>query len=147
VNNDLDVNSDWRENSFEQLRRFAAVEIVRSIPTLAVKLQDKNPLLFGSYDRDRSESEFRLSIAPPLAVLSVQFVALGMDRPLPLWPWVGYAGLVAVVALIVKGFQKRFSSVNVVVTALEIGTIESQMMTRLEAVPADVYGDKTTATE
>jgi hypothetical protein len=45
-------------------------------------------------------------------------------------------GLIAVVALIVKGLQKRFSSVNVVVTALEIGTIESQMITRPEAVPA-----------
>lgn len=87
-----------------------------------------------------------VTASPPPAVLSIQFVLLGLDRPLLLWPWAGYVGLIAVVALIVKGFQKRFSSVNVVVTALEIGTIESQMITRLEAVPVDVYGNKAAET-
>lgn len=136
------MNREWREYSLKELTEPVVEEVIKSIPSLAIKLQDKNALLFGSYDRDKSESEFRLSIAPPLAVLSVQFVVLGLDEPLLLWPWAGYAGLIAVVALVVKGFQKRFSSVNVVVTALEIGTIESQMITRLEAVPADVYDDK-----
>jgi hypothetical protein len=135
------MDDAWREYSLKELRTPVAEEIVRSIPSLAIKLQDKNPLLYGSYDRDRSESEFRLSIAPPIAVLSVQFILLGMDRTMTLWPWAGYIGLIAVVALLVKGFQKRFSSVNVVVTALEIGTIESQMITRLESVPADKYDD------
>jgi hypothetical protein len=139
--NERAMNHEWRENALKQLKEPMVEEVIKSIPSLAIKLQDKNALLFGSYDRDKSESEFRLSIAPPLAVLSVQFVVLGLDRSLLLWPWAGYVGLIAVVALIVKGFQKRFSSVNVVVTALEIGTIESQMITRLEAVPADAHAD------
>lgn len=137
------VDDDVRENALKRLRTPIIDEIVHSVPSLAIKLQDKNQLLYGSYDRDKSESEFRLSIAAPLAVLSVQFLVLGYDRTLPLWPWTAYAGFVAVVALIVKGFQKRFSSVNVVVTALEIGTIESQMLTRLEAVPAVDQEEKT----
>lgn len=140
--NERMMDDEWREYSLKELRTPVSEEIVQSIPSLAIKLQDKNPLLYGSYDRDRSESEFRLSIAPPIAMLSAQFIILGMDRTLTLWPWAGYIGLIAVVALVVKGFQKRFSSVNVVVTALEIGTIESQMISRLEAVPADKYDDK-----
>lgn len=141
-----EMNRAYREYSLKELKESMVEAVIKSIPSLAIKLQDKNALLFGSYDRDKSESEFRLSIAPPLAFLSVQFVVLGLDRSLLLWPWAGYAGLIAVVALVVKGFQKRFSSVNVVVTALEIGTIESQMITRLEAVPADVYDDKSAPT-
>lgn len=144
--NQRGMDDDWREYALKQLQTPVAEEIVRSIPSLAIKLQDKNQLLYGSYDRDKSESEFRLSIAPPVAVLSVQFILLGLDRSLPLWPWAGYIGLIAAVALLVKGFQKRFSSVNVVVTALEIGTIESQMITRLDGVPADTYDEKPSAT-
>lgn len=142
VGNERRMDKEWREYALKQLRGPVAEEIVRSIPSLAIKLQDKNQLLFGSYDRDKSESEFRLSIAPPLAVLSSQFILLGLDRTMTLWPWAGYAGLIAAVALVVKGFQKRFSSVNVVVTALEIGTIESQMITRLDGVPADSYDEE-----
>lgn len=140
------MDREWRDYALKDLKEPMVEEVIKSIPSLAIKLQDKNALLFGSYDRDKSESEFRLSIAPPLAVLSMQFVLLGLDRPLLMWPWAGYVGLIAVVALVVKGFQKRFSSVNVVVTALEIGTIESQMVTRLEAIPEDEYPDKTVAT-
>ena len=140
------MNEEWRKYALRQLKEPMVEEIIKSIPSLAIKLQDKNALLFGSYDRDKSESEFRLSIAPPLAFLSVQFVLLGLDRSFLLWPWAGYVGLIAVVALIVKGFQKRFSSVNVVVTALEIGTIESQMTTRLDAIPEGDYPKKTAAT-
>lgn len=140
------MNEEWRKYALRQLKEPMVEEIIKSIPSLAIKLQDKNALLFGSYDRDKSESEFRLSIAPPLAFLSVQFVLLGLDRSLLLWPWAGYVGLIAVVALIVKGFQKRFSSVNVIVTSLEIGTIESQMTTRLDAIPEDDYPKKTAAT-
>lgn len=140
-----EMNHAYREYSLKELKEPMVEEVIKSIPSLAIKLQDKNALLFGSYDRDKSESEFRLSIAPPIAVLSVQFVVLGMNQPLLMWPWAGYIGLIAVVALVVKGFQKRFSSVNVVVTALEIGTIESQMITRFDAIPADSYEEKPAA--
>jgi hypothetical protein len=151
-----EMDHAYREYSIKELKEPMVEEVIKSIPSLAIKLQesipslaiklqDKNALLFGSYDRDKSESEFRLSIAPPLAVLAVQFILLGLDRSLLMWPWAGYAALIAVVALIVMGFQKRFSSVNVVVTALEIGTIESQMITRLDAIPADEAPDKVAA--
>lgn len=140
------MNEAWREHSLKQLKEPMVEEIIKSVPSLAIKLQDKNALLFGSYDRDKSESEFRLSIAPPLAVLSVQYILLASpDRPLWLWPWAGWVGLVAAVALMVKGIEKRYSSVSVVVTALEIGTIESHMITRLEAVPSDKYDDHKSA--
>jgi hypothetical protein len=136
------MDDDLRINALKRLRTPVFQEIVGSIPSLAIKLQDKNQLLYSSYDRDKSESEFRLSISLPLAALSVQFLVLGFDRTVTLWPWAAYVGFIAVVALAVKGFQKRASSVNVVVTALEIGTIQSQMITRLDAVPSDVYEDQ-----
>lgn len=141
-----DMDDDLRNNALRQLKKSFFDEIIGSIPALAIKLQDKNQLLYGSYDRDKSESEFRLSISLPLAALSVQFLALGYDRQLTLWPWAAYAGAIAVVALAVKGLQKRFSSVNVVVTSLEIGTIKSQMIARLDAVPSDVYESQLPAT-
>jgi hypothetical protein len=136
------MDDDLRNNALKQLHKSVFQEIVGSIPSLAIKLQDKNPLLYSNYDRDKSESEFRLSISLPLAALSIQFLFLGFDRSLPMWPWAAYAGFIAVVALAVKGIQKRVSSVNVVVTALEIGTIDSQMIARLDAVPSDVYGEE-----
>jgi hypothetical protein len=137
----LGMDNDVRNNALKQLHTPLSKEIVESIPMLAIKLQDRNPLLYSSYDRDKSESEFRLSIALPLAVLSVEFLLMGFDRSLPMWPWAAGAGLLAAVGLVVKGFQKRFSSVNVVVTALEIGTIESQTISRLDAVASDVYDE------
>lgn len=134
---DQEMDRIVRDNALNQLAGAFFEDIIRSIPSLAIKLQDKNPLLYGSYDRDRSESEFRLSIAVPVTVLSIQFLFLGSGLDSLLWPWASYIGITATVALVVKGFRKRFDSVNIVVTALEIGTIESQMIARLDAIGAD----------
>lgn len=50
------MDGDLRNNALRQLKEPFFDEIVESIPALAIKLQDKNQLLYGSYDRDKSES-------------------------------------------------------------------------------------------
>jgi hypothetical protein len=104
------------------------------IPVLATKLQEKNKDLFDSYDRDRSEAEFRLSIAPPMAVLSVQVFILGLSGEVVVGSVAAVVGLVASVVLLRKGWLKVLDSTSVVVTALEIGTINSHVIERLDAL-------------
>lgn len=103
------------------------------IPVLATKLQEKNKDLFDSYDRDRSEAEFRLSIAPPIATLSVQLSILGLSGNVVLGSISAAIGLMAAVVLFRKGWLKVLDSTSVVVTALEIGTISSRVIEKLDA--------------
>ncbi|WP_133185588.1 hypothetical protein [Arthrobacter sp. Bz4] len=109
-------------------------EMAEDIPVLATKLQEKNKDLFDSYDRDRSEAEFRLSIALPIAVLSVELFILGLGGDVVLGSVAAVVGLVASVVLLRKGWLKILDSTSVVVTALEIGTISSHVIERLDAL-------------
>lgn len=121
-----------RTHALDRLKSQIMEEVFYSIPSLATKLQENNADLFSSYDRDKSESEFRLSISLPIAALATYTSIL--EPASAWWPWLSIASIVAAVALVVKGLMKRFSAVNVVITALELGIIESQMLARLDAI-------------
>ncbi|GAA3322658.1 hypothetical protein GCM10017711_07350 [Paeniglutamicibacter sulfureus] len=119
------------DHAVKQLQPLLSEAVIASIPTLAIKLQEKNKDLFDNYDKDKSEAEFRLSIAGPLAVLTVQVLILSWGNSDYYWPWASLVGLIAVVMLVVRGLAKRSSATNVVITALEIGTIESSELSLL----------------
>ncbi|ASN39195.1 hypothetical protein CGQ24_09310 [Arthrobacter sp. 7749] len=129
------MKSQYLEHSTRQLQPLLSKSVGESIPALAVKLQEKNKDLFDNYDKDKSEAEFRLSIAGPLAILSVQIFIISWGSAAYYWPWASIIGLLAVVMLIARGLAKRSSATNVVITALEIGNIQSSELERL----ADLY--------
>jgi len=101
------------------------------IPNLATKLQEKNKELYETYNREKSESEFRLSVALPIAVASVLILVFGLSQSHTLNISMGALGLAAALVLLRKGWVKSQESTNVIVTALEISTIQSSVLTRL----------------
>ncbi|MGF9648853.1 hypothetical protein AAIH32_12805 [Pseudarthrobacter oxydans] len=121
-----------RKAALRKLSPILMTELEIEIPVLATKLQEKNKDLFDSYDRDRSEAEFRLSIALPIAVLAVQLFFLGLSGDLVLGTLTAAFGLIASVVLLRKGWLKVLDSTSVVVTALEIGTVTSHVFERLD---------------
>lgn len=129
-----EVDRQVRKEALRTLTPRLSQEMDEEIPVLATKLQEKNKDLFVSYDRDRSEAEFRLSIAPPIAFLSVELFVLGLSGDVVLGSVAAVVGLVASVVLLRKGWLKVLDSTSVVVTALEIGTISSHVIERLDAL-------------
>jgi hypothetical protein len=132
--NQAEVDRQIRKEALRTLSPTLSREMDDEIPVLATKLQEKNKDLFDSYDRDRSEAEFRLSIAPPIAVLSVQLFILGLAGDVVLGSITAMAGLATSVVLLRKGWLKVLDSTSVVVTALEIGTVTSHIIERLEGL-------------
>lgn len=132
--NKAEVDRQVRKEALRTLSPRLSQEMDEEIPVLATKLQEKNKDLFDSYDRDRSEAEFRLSIAPPIAVLSAELFVLGLSGDVVLGSVAAVFGLVASVVLLRKGWLKVLDSTSVVVTALEIGTISSHVIERLDAL-------------
>lgn len=132
--NEAELNRTLRKTALRRLSTDLSAEMDQEIPVLATKLQEKNKDLFDSYDRDRSEAEFRLSIAPPIAVLAVQLLVLSFSGDLVLGAMACLFGLTASIILLRKGWLKVLDSTSVVVTALEIGTISSHVIERLEGL-------------
>jgi hypothetical protein len=58
-------------------------DCIADLPHLAARLVGKEPEVYGSYDRLRAESEFRVGVAVPLAVV---FIAMAY-RSTPHWVW------------------------------------------------------------
>ncbi|MFJ6416489.1 hypothetical protein [Paeniglutamicibacter sp. NPDC091659] len=131
-----------RLEALERLIPFLSDAIRASVPTLAVKLQVKNKDLYDRYEKDKSEAEFRLSIAAPLAVLSVQIHFITMGNTAYHWPWMPLAGIFAVLMLVWRGLAKRSSATTIVITALEIGTIESSEFDRLARLSTEDPGNR-----
>ncbi|MCQ1957876.1 hypothetical protein NNX39_15380 [Arthrobacter sp. zg-Y826] len=129
-----EVDRQIRKNALRTLSPTLSREMDNEIPVLATKLQEKNKDLFDSYDRDRSEAEFRLSIAPPIAVLSAQLFLLGIAGNGILGSLFAATGLAMSIVLLRKGWLKVLDSTSVVVTALEIGTVTSHVIERLEGL-------------
>lgn len=135
--NEAELNRRLRKEALRKLSPILSTEMDIEIPVLATKLQEKNKDLFDSYDRDRSEAEFRLSIAPPIAVLAVQLLVLGFSGDLVLGVIACLFGLTASAILLRKGWLKVLDSTSVVVTALEIGTISSHVIERLDELKGE----------
>ncbi|TJY67343.1 hypothetical protein E4J89_15800 [Arthrobacter sp. CAU 1506] len=131
---EADFMAELRQEALEEARPVLLKMLEEEVPKLATKLQKDNKDLFDSYDRDRSEVEFRLSIAFPIAVLSVQLFLLGSasDQAFAIIALV--AGLVASLVLLRKGWRKVIDSTDVVMTALEIGAISSHTIKEIDAL-------------
>ncbi|PRA00193.1 hypothetical protein CQ017_03950 [Arthrobacter sp. MYb224] len=133
---EVQINADIRNHALNQVSTLMPTDIAEALPSLAIKLQEKNADLYGTYDRDKSESEFRLSIALPIIALSVYTISDNIGPQNYTWIW-GVVGLVAAAALTYKGVIKRYSAVNVLITALDLSMIESPMIERLRMVFED----------
>jgi hypothetical protein len=59
------------EKSYDEVRQAYLQAVVDDYPAIAIRLQAKNRDLWETYDRHRAEAEFRLGIAPPLALASI----------------------------------------------------------------------------
>ncbi len=136
VGDKVELERRLRKQGLRQLTPLLSRELGSEIPVLATKLQEKNKDLFDSYDRDRSEAEFRLSIALPVLVLSVLGAILTFGGSWIVGLVFLVAGLVVFIALLLKGWRKILDSTGVVVTALEIGTIDSTVIERLDSLSA-----------
>ncbi|KAA0977180.1 hypothetical protein FQ154_09805 [Paeniglutamicibacter gangotriensis] len=122
----------------DTLQEYLYNDLVETIPSLAMKLQERNTALFGEYDRDKSEAEFRLSIAPPVLLLSmILMIESWLELSTP-WPYVAAFGILAAVVIFHKGINKTASSRSVVITALEIGVISNIHLERLKELENDI---------
>lgn len=109
-------------------------EMDDEISTLATQLQEKSKELFSSYDRERSEAEFRLSLAIPIAVLSIQALVLSFAGGQAMGVVGAVLGLIVAAVLLRKGWTKILEATNVVATALDIGVVSSQVIEKLDGL-------------
>lgn len=102
------------------------------IPIMGTKLQKENKDLYDSYDRNKAEAEYRLSVAIPIAVVSI----LILFFHLAINPWlnvtIGVVGTIAAFILLRKGWMKSQEATSVIISALEIEAIKSNVLNRLE---------------
>lgn len=129
-----ELNKRLRKDTLRELSPALSREMDDEIPVLATKLQEQNKDLFGAYDRDRSEAEFRFSVALPIAFLSVQVLARGFFEDSLVLIIGSGLGLIASYVLLRKGWRKVLDSTSVVVTALEIGVIDSHVIEKLDGL-------------
>lgn len=126
------------KEGFMQLVPALTGQLHDEIPVLATKLQEKNERLFETYDRFRSEAEFRMSVALPLFGLAVASgITWIVNANMLLGICAIIIGVVISAILIRKGWVKLQESSSVVITALEIGTIQSQVIERLDSLPGE----------
>lgn len=139
--NNAQLSDHFRDETLRTLRPILLLEMVDEIPALATKLQEKNTDLFSSYDRERSEAEFRLSVAFPIAILSIQVWALDFADDRFLSTLAAVLGVTVAIALLRKGYIKALEASSVIVTALDIGTIQSQVIQKLDDLPGPPPSD------
>lgn len=108
------------------------------IPTMATKLQEKNKDLYDAYSKDKAEAEFRLSVALPIAVASVLIYFVGLSSNPTLNTSMAVAGFISALILFKKGWTKSQEATNSVITALEINTINSRILERLDDLEGPV---------
>lgn len=102
------------------------------IPIMATKLQEKNKDLYDAYSKDKAEAEFRLSVALPIAVASVLILFVGLSGNPTLNTSMAMAGFISALILFKKGWTKSQEATNIIVTHLEIKTIKSRVLERLD---------------
>lgn len=125
-----------RKEALREISPRLSGEMDEEISTLATQLQEKSKELFSSYDRERSEAEFRLSLALPIAVLSIQTLVLSIAGSQAVGIAGSALGLLVAAVLLRKGWQKVLEASNVVATALDIGVVSSQVVEKLDELEA-----------
>jgi hypothetical protein len=99
--------------------------LIKDLPLVPFRLMGKDPELYGEYDRLRSEGDFRLAVADPSLVLTIQ---LSITES---WLWL--VALPGVIILQVLGAQKISASNNLLLDAIRAGRVESPVLAMLDA--------------
>ncbi|TQL53961.1 hypothetical protein FB464_1484 [Subtercola boreus] len=99
-------DDDWNDQDRQSVRAWLGNTLTEDVPSMAVQLQAANKDMWDAYERAESESNFRLMISLPLAVLiaSVGCKLWSADR-FVFWP--GDFGLImdgAILVALVVGF-------------------------------------------
>lgn len=111
--------------------------ILDELPQLTMKLQINSnaPQLFQSYDRKKSEAEFRQAIALPTAALIVTICVLQGVYLLLL-------ALIGPLALAIQGVRKAREARSEVIQAMLAGVIESAVQSRAKSTLETEQGDR-----
>lgn len=109
------------------------------IPIMATKLQEKNKDLYDAYSKDKAEAGFRLSVAFPIAAASVLTFFMGLSSNPTLNTSISVVSFISAVVLLKKGWSKSQEAKNLIVTHLEIKTISSRVLERLDELEGDPY--------
>jgi hypothetical protein len=95
-------------------------DCITDLPSLAARLVGKEPDVYGAYDRLRAESEFRLGVAVPLAIL---FIALAY-RSTPLW----VLGILPCIALAELGRRSSMQAFGQLAESLNAKRLDSPVL-------------------
>lgn len=123
-----------RRDAMTSVSTILLSDMEAEIPTMATKLQEKNKDLYDAYSKDKSEAEFRLSVAFPIATASVLIYFMGLFSNPTLNTWVSAAGFIAALVLLKKGWTKTQEATNIIITALDIDVIKSKVLERLDGL-------------
>ncbi|TKV61321.1 hypothetical protein FDO65_06880 [Nakamurella flava] len=109
-------------------------DLFANTETIAVRLQVADKDLYDEYDRLRAEAEFRLSVAPALACLSivVAFIVYTPAVPQDVGVLYGLVSMGVVFALVAKGFTKSRRSNSVLVQAVVLGKVKPSVIERID---------------
>lgn len=103
------------------------------IPVLAVRLHAENKDLFDDYDRALAEAAFRISIMPPIVLIA--FSIPFQPAVSAFWAVVSViAGFVAFYALWTRAATKVRNANDIVVQALVLDIVPSQLLGRLNSI-------------
>jgi hypothetical protein len=132
----------WKWIYTDDGKRFARHDVATDLPVLANRLLLRERELYGRYDRNATESEFRLGLMLPLGAIAFVLVAQsGWFIPL----WNIFAGIVAgyavLFALLMRGLLKEAEANSVILEALEEGLIDAPTIEALNALRADETRD------
>jgi hypothetical protein len=103
------------------------------------QLVGREPELFGEYDRLRAESELRTGLVLPGMALGATLAWVGSGG----WRAVGVAVAVAAVLLVFLAKSRSHDAIDVVVSALRNGRVDSPTLLRLKQETDRVVNDAT----
>jgi hypothetical protein len=95
-------------------------DCIADLPSLAARLVGKEPDVYGTYDRLRAESEFRVGVAVPLATL---FITLAY-RSTPLW----VLGILPCIALAELGRRSSMQAFGQLAESLNAKRLDSPVL-------------------
>jgi len=113
------------EGSTAVLLRAAVVD---EFEQMGRQMIGREPELFGEYDRLRAEAELRAGLVLPGLALGVTLVCIGSGG----WRAVGAAMVVAALVLVFLAKVRAQDAIDVVVSALRNGRVESPVLVRLK---------------
>jgi glycosyltransferase involved in cell wall biosynthesis len=104
--------------------------VVNEFDLIRTRLLDKKPDLFSDADRHRAEAEFRLGVAPAVAILAVAVLVASFGD------WIAFVAagalVVAALGLAWHGLEATRAAGDVLVLVLTDGHVQSPTLERLE---------------